>query len=202
MSLIFLLVGVLLLNGVDQVRSKAIHTFAGPFIAFAHTIDPCPSDGIAEVFIRPSHFNPIRPFEKQTLQGYMRSSYNVSDDLLAHVDMAIRSNNQWKDNAFVFNFPNSGCTALREHLPDMYRIVAKYTGAPLDKKKPCIIPGGYFDFKNETISWTFPHFPVMPYGRYKFRISARHMSVVKTTTVPHFCVYADCEIIPKPTVDP
>ena len=54
--------------------------------------------------------------------------------------MAQRSNNEWKENALVFNFPNVGCTALREHIPDLFRVAAKLSGAPMDKKMPCVIP--------------------------------------------------------------
>ncbi|XP_034247045.1 uncharacterized protein LOC117648586 [Thrips palmi] len=202
MSLLSLLVGVLLLNGVGQVTSKAIHSFAGPYIAFVHTVFPCPSLRLAEVSVRASHFNPLKPFDKQTVQGYARSSYNVTDNFLTKVTMAVRSNNQWKENAFVFTFPNSGCTAIRDHLPDLFRVIAKHSGASMNKKDPCLIPGGSYKFKNESVSWTAPHFPVMPYGRYKFHMAAYFMNLTKAEAEPRFCVSCDCEIVPKPIADP
>ncbi|XP_034238659.1 uncharacterized protein LOC117643713 isoform X2 [Thrips palmi] len=188
MSSLFCLLGeALMLSFVHQAGSNTINSFAGPFIAFGHTFEPCPSDGSAMASIRASHFNPVKPFDRQMLTGYMSANFNISDNLL------------WKENAFVFSFPNSGCSALRDQLPDMYRIVAKHTGASMDKKAPCVIPGGYFDLKNESVSWTFPNFPVMPYGRYMFRVTARHMKN-RAAAVPCFCLAVDCEVIPKPTV--
>ncbi|XP_034239385.1 uncharacterized protein LOC117644225 [Thrips palmi] len=183
MSLLCLFLGgALVLSVLQQVQSKYINSFAGPFIVVAHTIEPCPSDGSVVLMLRPSHFYPARPFDRQTLTGQMWSKHNLTDNLLAHVDMAVRSNNQWKDNAFVFKFPNSGCSVLRDHLPDMWRIM------------------GHVVVKNESVSWTFPHFPVMPYGRYKFRVVTRFMN--KAAAIPLSCLTVDCEIIPKPTVEP
>ncbi|XP_034256781.1 uncharacterized protein LOC117654311 [Thrips palmi] len=146
--------------------------------------------------VRPSHFNPSRPFDRQTLTGYFKPKVNVTNNNWARVDLAVRSNNQWKDNAFVLNFRNSACSTMREHVPDFFRIVAKHSGATTDTKAPCVIPAGHFAFKNESVAWTFPSFPVMPYGRYKFRATG---GFSKSTAHPSFCVAVDCEVIPKPS---
>lgn len=37
------------------------------------------------------------------------------------VVLDVRSNNQWKENAFVFSIPGA-CSASREHIPDMFRV--------------------------------------------------------------------------------
>lgn len=46
-----------------------------------------------------------------------------------------RSNNQWKENAFVFNLP-AACSAIREHIPDLFRVM--FGG--LSKRGPCHVP--------------------------------------------------------------
>ncbi|XP_034238324.1 uncharacterized protein LOC117643504 [Thrips palmi] len=196
---VFLLPFILLwtigpLLALGNVRSKNINNFAGPYIAFGHKFDPCPSDGTIEVLIRASHFNPARPYDLQTISGNLSSKEDMKDNYWSRVEMAVRSNNQWKDNAFIFNFPRLGCTAIREQVPDLFRIIAKHSGAPTDKAAPCVIPAGVYVLKNESVSWTFPNFPVIPYGRYRFRVTSR--SITSRTTL--LCLEVDCEAIPKP----
>ncbi|XP_034238092.1 uncharacterized protein LOC117643358 [Thrips palmi] len=148
-----------------------------------------------EALIRASHFNPARPYDLQTISGNLTFKEDMRDNYWSRVDLAVRSNNQWKENAFVFNFPKLGCTAIREHAPDFFRVVAKYSGAPTDKAIPCVIPAGVYVVKNESVSWTFPNFPVIPYGRYRFRVTSRSSSTSRT---PVLCLEVDCEAIPKP----
>ncbi|XP_034238660.1 uncharacterized protein LOC117643713 isoform X3 [Thrips palmi] len=83
MSSLFCLLGeALMLSFVHQAGSNTINSFAGPFIAFGHTFEPCPSDGSAMASIRASHFNPVKPFDRQMLTGYMSANFNISDNLL------------------------------------------------------------------------------------------------------------------------
>ncbi|XP_034232282.1 uncharacterized protein LOC117640127 isoform X2 [Thrips palmi] len=141
------------------------------------------------------HFNPVRPFDNQILSGNMTFRVDVMDNHWTFVDFAVRSNNQWKENAFIMNFPKTGCSSLRENVPDFFRIIAKYSGASTDKAVPCRVPAGRYIFSNEPVNWTFPHFPVMPYGHYRIRARARPSS---TSTRINFCMILDVEAIPKP----
>lgn len=70
---------VFFLRNVERFLCSA---FQGPYIGFAHNIENCPSDGIAGVFLRASHFNPLRPFERQKLTGYFFSNSSVKDNLM------------------------------------------------------------------------------------------------------------------------
>ncbi|XP_034244362.1 uncharacterized protein LOC117647001 isoform X2 [Thrips palmi] len=122
-----------------KVESKRLNTFAGPFIAYGHSFSPCESDGGAVIHIRATHFNPLRPYDLQLLTGNFTIKENIGDDSWSLVDMAVRSNNEWKENAFVFNFPKMGCSGMREQFPNFYRIISKHTGAPMDRAVPCVM---------------------------------------------------------------
>ncbi|XP_034232191.1 uncharacterized protein LOC117640074 isoform X1 [Thrips palmi] len=173
------------------VLSKRINSFAGPYIAFAHSWESCPSDKTLELLFRPSHFSRSRPYDLQTISGNISFKGEITDNILTDADLAIWSNNQWKENAFIFRIPRSGCSVVRDDIPDFFRILTKYNGA---RRDPCVVPAAHSVLKNEPVNWTFPHFPIMPYGRYRFQFRAR-----KTREGPAIlCVSVDCEVIPKP----
>lgn len=50
------------------------------------------------------------------------------------VTLASRSNNQWKENAFVLNFKNKACSEWRTNMPDFCRKLFK-----MADKGPCRI---------------------------------------------------------------
>ncbi|XP_034251882.1 uncharacterized protein LOC117651715 [Thrips palmi] len=179
----------------DHVRSKRLNTFAGPFIAYAHAWDLCPSDGSIEMTLRSSHFNPLKPSERQTVSGNVSFKIDYTDQFWSHADLALRSNNQWKENAFLFQFRKMGCSGIRDQIPDFFRVLAKHSGASMDRREPCVLPAGHYILKNEPVNWTFPNFPVMPYGRYRLRIRSR---TARDSPVTRFCILVDCEVIPKP----
>ncbi|XP_034240745.1 uncharacterized protein LOC117644986 [Thrips palmi] len=120
---------------------------------------------------------------------------NIEDDFWLYVDLALRNNNEWKENAFMIKFPNVGCTALRDQAPSVFGIIAKSTGAPTDKKERCFIPKGQYDV-NGPVNWTFPNFPIMPYGRY--RLHLRTLGDPYKDPIVRYCAILDCEIIPRP----
>ncbi|XP_034232281.1 uncharacterized protein LOC117640127 isoform X1 [Thrips palmi] len=180
---------------LDCVSGRNIHWYAGPYLGFVHQFEVCPSVERVVLIFRISHFNPVRPFDNQILSGNMTFRVDVMDNHWTFVDFAVRSNNQWKENAFIMNFPKTGCSSLRENVPDFFRIIAKYSGASTDKAVPCRVPAGRYIFSNEPVNWTFPHFPVMPYGHYRIRARARPSS---TSTRINFCMILDVEAIPKP----
>ncbi|XP_034252467.1 uncharacterized protein LOC117651944 isoform X2 [Thrips palmi] len=179
------------------VHSKSINNFAGPYIVFGHRYDACQSEGTFLLQGRISHFNPKRPYDLQSFFGNITLKEDFKDDYWASATMAVRSNNQWKENAFVFNFPRKGCSAVREQMPDLYRLIAEVSGAAVaDKAAPCVIPKGNFVIAEpRPVNATFPNIPVLKYGRYRYRATLR-----RTRTSPSLlaCLELDCEVIPKP----
>ena len=53
---------------------------------------------------------------------------------------------------------------------------------------------GYYEVKDEPIPWLFPKFPVLPYGKYRFRLRAGHAPGAPAGA----CLVVDVNIIPKP----
>ncbi|XP_034232836.1 uncharacterized protein LOC117640443 [Thrips palmi] len=180
---------------LDCVRSKRLHSYAGPFITYLHTWKACPSNKIVEANFRPGPFSRSRPYDLQTLSGNLTIRAPFTDRVWTETDLAVWANNQWKENAFKFPFPKTGCSELREQMPDFFRVVAKHTGASTDLKDPCVVPVGHSVLKDEPVNWTFPNFPTMPYGRYRYRMRSR---LTRNSPIVCMCVAVDCEVIPKP----
>ncbi|XP_034248649.1 uncharacterized protein LOC117649738 [Thrips palmi] len=72
---------LLLLLYCDYGHCKPLNTFAGPFIAYAHRFDTCPSDGTFVYNVRVSHFNPAKPFERQTVTGNASMKEDMNDSM-------------------------------------------------------------------------------------------------------------------------
>ncbi|XP_034245818.1 uncharacterized protein LOC117647935 [Thrips palmi] len=180
----------------DHVRCKNINTYAGPFIAYVHSATMCPSDRTISHFVRFSHFNPVRPFDLQKMWGNVTFNLNFTDNFWSRIDWALRANNQWKENFYIMDFPKTGCSALRDHIPDLFRTLAKLSGAPTDKRTACVIPAGFYEFINEPVSWLLPPLTVLPYGRYRVRMKSRTDSDSRATS--RLCLEVDCEFVPKP----
>ncbi|KAJ1528379.1 hypothetical protein ONE63_006794 [Megalurothrips usitatus] len=100
-----------------------------------------------------------------------------------------RSNNDWKANAFVFNFPSSACSSFYDNMPDISRIV--FGG--LTKPTPCVRQG-VFKFNDQPVNWTFPNVPVMPYGYWRLRFA----SGPKKAKQASICVIVEAHTIPQP----
>ncbi|XP_034240057.1 uncharacterized protein LOC117644589 [Thrips palmi] len=180
---------------IGRVCCKNINTFAGPYIVNLRMLEACPSDGTLEINVRPTHFNPSRPFDLQLLTGNVSVKEDIEDRFYANINVAVWANNQWKENFFIMTFPQCGCTAAREQAPDVFRIIADHSGAEMDKKKPCRIPPGFYVLKNEPVNLNFPYFKVMPYGRYMARIKTRY----RNSNVTRFCLTFDFEMVQKPS---
>ncbi|XP_034256765.1 uncharacterized protein LOC117654300 [Thrips palmi] len=182
---------------LSLVQSKTINSFAGPYIVFSHRYNPCQSQGVFVVHARISHFNPKRPYDLQTATGNITLKEDFKDGYWAAGTMAIRSNNQWKENAFVFNIPRKGCSVIRENIPDLYRLFAEVTGGPVaDRTAPCVLPKGtYFVPEPRAVNVTLANIPILPYGRYWYRGT---LSRTRNSPSALACVEFDCEVIPKP----
>ncbi|XP_052129917.1 uncharacterized protein LOC127751044 [Frankliniella occidentalis] len=171
---------------------KGIHSFAGPFIIYISAVNDCKdvNSPIVTHRTRFSHFNPRRPFDKQTLSGNITVPVPIDDTWWGSITLDIRSNNQWKSNAFIFNITQHFCSAMRKNVPGYFHAAF---GLDPNSKAPCLIPNGTHTFKDEPVSWDPPNVPIMPYGFYRSHNVGgvgRHM---------HACYLTECHIIPKPT---
>ncbi|XP_034248324.1 uncharacterized protein LOC117649548 [Thrips palmi] len=146
---------LVLLLAFGHVQSKQINTFAGPYIAYGVQPICCPSEN-EQFSLRLSHFNPQRPYDPQMISGYLTFKEDFGDGYMTSVAIDKRSNNQWKENFFLMKFSNMGCSAMRNQIPDLYRIFVETTGAPKSKKVPCVIRAGHYIWKNESVNWNFP----------------------------------------------
>ncbi|XP_034236947.1 uncharacterized protein LOC117642645 [Thrips palmi] len=189
MNLAQLLVFSAQLHSVLSKAGDQYTSFAGPFLAYVHRLYPCQTNGSTTLHIRASHFNPAKPWMKQTLTGNTSMTFTITDVYWGRARMDVRSNNQWKENAFVFKLPGGACSILRGNIPSLFRIL--YNGVAADPKSPCRIPKGTYEFEDEPVDWVFPNAPIMPYGFYRFLGSFGLGSTIET------CITAECQIIPK-----
>ncbi|XP_026285472.1 uncharacterized protein LOC113211336 [Frankliniella occidentalis] len=138
--------------------------------------------------LRTTHFNPQKPKEIQLLNGNVTAVNRTFDDSLpAAVILDIRSNNQWKENAFVFRFRKRACTALRTNIPFFYDALFKKS----EMKGVCSHGPGVYEVNNVPVEWTFPNVPIMPYGVYRFRLMCgREEDLI-------FSGAAECRLVPR-----
>lgn len=61
----------------------------GPFIAFAHRFDVCPSDDAIVINLRNSHFNPTKPFERQSIWGNLTFKRDLDDAMAVRADRVL-----------------------------------------------------------------------------------------------------------------
>ncbi|KAJ1519773.1 hypothetical protein ONE63_005029 [Megalurothrips usitatus] len=174
---------------------KLMSLSQGPFIAYTDAFTQC-NDGEwnhrTQVFIQSTRFSPQRPLVLQKLSGNMTMtglSKPVDDSHWAYVRLDSRFNSEWKQNAFIFNFPSGACSALRDHIPDFGRVVF---GQEFMDHQPCKIPAKVHMFESEPINWTFPKFPIMPYGHWRF-----HFTLGQAADT-HMCFNVECHTIPRP----
>ncbi|XP_026284263.2 uncharacterized protein LOC113210464 [Frankliniella occidentalis] len=181
----------LALIGPTGVPGKAINGVLGPFIAYTERFYLCePNDRPLpwRWQFRTTHFNPAKPRDVQLLTGNI-TGVNVTFDNKQWVRVIIDvwSNNQWKENAFIFYFKNKGCMSLRENIPSLYQHIFKKR----ETNNVCRHQPGVYEVNNAPIEWVFPHFPVAFYGRYRFKL------MVGLADVLHACLAVDCDAIPK-----
>ncbi|XP_052121116.1 uncharacterized protein LOC127748984 [Frankliniella occidentalis] len=170
-------------------QGKAINSLAGPYTAYADRFYNCERKTAWAWYIRATHFNPLKPNELQLLTGNMTSERPVDDKCWLKVYLDTRSNNQWKENAFIFEFRDKACNTLQVHTPGFYNVFFGKEKKP--KGAPCSIGPGVFSVVETPIDWTFPKFLIMPYGNYKFRMT---VGVGKEMVA---CLIVECHVIPK-----
>ncbi|XP_052132008.1 uncharacterized protein LOC113209330 [Frankliniella occidentalis] len=141
------------------------------------------------VNLRASHFNPYKPKELQLLTGNVTGvNVTVDDGFWIKLMLALRSNNQWKDNYLVFTLNDKACTNFKVHMPGLYKILF---GPNLNLKEECLLKPGTYNVNNTPIDWTFPKFPVMPYGRFKVKLTMGKAEQLAT------CLFIELRHMPK-----
>ncbi|XP_052120995.1 uncharacterized protein LOC127748965 [Frankliniella occidentalis] len=174
----------------EGTDGKSIRSFAGPFISYADRFYQCEKEGKWSWNMRVSHFNPQKPKQLQVLSGNLTAPVPIDDSAWVRVNLDVRNNNQWKENSLVIDFKDKACSMIATHIPGFYHLMFDKDGkAP---KSPCVIPAGVYVANQEPVDWTFPKFPVLPYGHYQFKIkigSAKDLIA---------CLIVECHVIPKP----
>ncbi|KAE8751377.1 hypothetical protein FOCC_FOCC001949 [Frankliniella occidentalis] len=170
--------------------------FMGPYIAYSESVSQCADDESTHestLFVALTPFDKSNPFRLQKLYGNvtMKKTTKFNDEYWVRVRLDSWSINGWKENAFIFNFPTSGCSVSRHHMPGVVRIVF---GEDFMKSDPCHLETKNYTIPMQYVNWTFPHFPVMPYGHWRFHLTLGHERVTGT------CVNVVCHTIPKPKV--
>ncbi|XP_052130157.1 uncharacterized protein LOC127751120 isoform X1 [Frankliniella occidentalis] len=172
------------------IYGKAFNSLVGPYIAYTEQFslcDPDPNHPIAwKWYLRSTHFNPFKPKELQLVTGNITGLIDIGDDYGGVAILDIRSNNQWKENAFVFSYKKNVCRAIRDNIPGFTSVFFK-----IKPTGPCIFKRGFYEVNNAPIDWTFPNVPVMPYGHYRFKLMMSKAGQYDT------CYVAECRIIPK-----
>ncbi|XP_034239148.1 uncharacterized protein LOC117644072 [Thrips palmi] len=180
-----LLVGLNIAGAVKQLNS-----FAGPWIAYADKYYMCEGDYHWSWSLKPTHFNPARPLDVQRLTGWANATTPMTDQTFLHVTLDIWNNNMWKENAFVFKFPDHGCTMLVKNIPDFSRQVFSYK-----PRTPCLIPAAFYEVNDKPVSYLFPNVPTMIYGHYRLRLASGYRG-----STPEACFMVECHVVPKPAV--
>ncbi|XP_034249696.1 uncharacterized protein LOC117650397 [Thrips palmi] len=169
--------------------AKSIPGYAGPYIAIVERILSCNDDDPKlRMFLHVSHFNRYNPTEKQRVSGNVTVFETFDDDVWMDIRLGLRSNNEWKKNAFVFKFPNQGCSRFRAFLPSFFSVM--YKGVSM--VGACSVPAGVYVF-DEPVDWTFPNVPVFPYGHYLATMKGGRGN----TNIIKMCSQFELRIIPK-----
>ncbi|XP_034239136.1 uncharacterized protein LOC117644059 [Thrips palmi] len=169
---------------------KAINSYAGKYIVYTDTFYMCDAENTWNWNLKTTHWNPAKPNELQRITGWLNGTLTtVTDANWVNILMDVRSNNQWKQNAFVFKFPNGACTTIKKQIPEFWNVIFKL---PRSDKTPCSIPPQLYEVNDEPIAWLFPSVPIMPYGMYRFRLTSGLPG-----KPPVACFVVECHTVPK-----
>lgn len=94
--------------------------------------------------------------------------------------------------------PHSASSGMSRHIARIWTkcwsgdVMATFQRSLGNNTHSTCVPQGNYSFFEEPIKWVFPHFPVMPYGEYRFRLS---------TGLPgkpaRVCLCSHCIVLPK-----
>ncbi|XP_052126783.1 uncharacterized protein LOC127750141 [Frankliniella occidentalis] len=125
-----------------------------------------------------------------TLLALMVCSAGVHGKVINSVIMKIIadiwSNNQWKENAYVFKF-SQPCRNFKENVPGFYEQLLRKR----EVKGACLFRPGVYEINDAPMNWTFPNIPIMPYRQYRVRI------MVGKAENLHACWVVECRTIPR-----
>ncbi|XP_052125610.1 uncharacterized protein LOC127749832 [Frankliniella occidentalis] len=174
----------------EGTHGKRFNSLVGPFIASVDRYYMCEPNNRPLPWrwhLRTTHFNPHKPKELQHLTGNITANETFDDSCWGRVILDAWSNNQWKENAFVFYFKNNGCKAFKENIPGLYDLVFKKT----ETKGTCKMKPGVYELNNAPINWTYPKVPIMPYGHFRFRLTIGRAENLFA------CLVVECYTVPK-----
>ncbi|XP_026281095.1 uncharacterized protein LOC113208356 [Frankliniella occidentalis] len=183
---------VLALMSHSGILGKAINSIMGPYIFYLERMYACEPQKQAlpwRWYFRTTRFNPYKPREPQLLTGNMTGDAAVDDSCSGKIKAAVWSNNQWKENAFVFAFKNRVCTSLKENVPSVWDLFFKSREEKGDVG--CTIKTGFYEYDNVPLRLVFPKVPVLTYGRYRVTVTAS-----KAGDLYH-CMEAEGRVTPK-----
>ncbi|XP_026281746.1 uncharacterized protein LOC113208786 [Frankliniella occidentalis] len=174
----------------EGIHGKGINPVVGLYLAYGERFYMCDNGSLPwKWHVRATHFNPYKPKELQRITGNVTAhTAPLDDNCWGKVVVDARSNNQWKENAYVFNFKRNGCRVLKENAPGFYAALFKNS----ELKGPCVIKQGVYEFNDVPVEWSFPNVPILPYGHYRFRV------MVGRAENQYACWVADARTIPKP----
>ncbi|XP_034238461.1 uncharacterized protein LOC117643598 [Thrips palmi] len=174
----------------NSKAGKAINSYAGKYIVYTDTFYMCDSENTWYWNLKTTHWNPAKPSELQRISGWVNATGpSLTDGSWVNIIMDARANNQWKQNAFVFKFPNGACTTIKKQIPEFWNVVLKL---PRSDKTPCSIPPQFYEVNDEAIAWLFPSVPIMPYGMYRFRLTGGPPGKPAMG-----CFVVECHVVPK-----
>ncbi|XP_052121251.1 uncharacterized protein LOC113216434 [Frankliniella occidentalis] len=172
------------------IYGKTLNTVIGPYITYAERFYMCePHNRALPVrwHLRTTHFKPLKPKELQLLTGNLTMTELFDDSFQVKMVLDVRSNNQWKENAFVVPFLRNGCSTTRDNVPNFFKAFS----SKRETKGACVYKPGVYEFNDTPVEWTFPNVAVMPYGHYRARINVTRLEKL------YACLVADARIIPK-----
>ncbi|XP_026289006.2 uncharacterized protein LOC113213990 [Frankliniella occidentalis] len=173
------------------IHGKVLNNFMGPFIAYTERFSLCESNNQPLPWrwhLRGTHFNPAKPRESQLLTGNITGEkYPLDNKSWAKVVIDVRSNNQWKENGFIFSFKDKACQNFKDHIPTVYELFFKKN----ETKGECKIEPGVYEVENGPIRWVFPKFPIGFYGHFRFKL------MFGMDEIQYACMSVDCKTIPK-----
>ncbi|XP_026286954.2 uncharacterized protein LOC113212465 isoform X2 [Frankliniella occidentalis] len=189
MSVILIALALMCQSGI---YGKAINSFLGPFLSYAERFYMCEPDNRQlpwTWYLRASHYNPLKPNELQRLTGNVTIANEPLDDSCwIKIIVDTRSNNQWKENAIVCHFKKNAYRAIKENVPGFYERFFKRG----DDKEARHFKPRVYEVNNETIDWSYPNVPIVPYGQYRFRV------LIGKAENQYACWVVNSRVIPKP----
>ncbi|XP_026286009.1 uncharacterized protein LOC113211750 isoform X2 [Frankliniella occidentalis] len=174
------------------IHGKVINSVIGPYIAYGERFYMCEPDNRPlpwRWFLRATHFNPLKPKELQRVTGNVTATSGTLDDSgWVKVIVDTRSNNQWKENAYVFKFNNRACQTVKVNAPGIYEQLLKKR----EVKGACMFKAGVYEINDAPVDWSFPNVPILPYAQYRFRLMIGNAETLNA------CWVAEARVIPKP----